>query len=222
MFKSMLSSYELNTFCLTTLAYLIGGIASAHFEVSPHLGMSFKKGIPITYERSGEASNMGETDKHTLLFGMDALHNFSLATNQSIGVGLRYQSSYTPAGDRDASLLDEIGSRRSHRVAILANYRWHFNESFFLGPLLGIDVFRSIKYELLMHDVLDPFEVNISQSLGTGQLGIEAAFKITPLLLIKAEAGYRLLYFNENVGESDERKWDMSGLYALVGMGLSF
>lgn len=267
-----------NTLCLAISFYLIGGgVALANFEVSPHIGMSFKEGVTYDAEILGINSSVDyKTSGRTWLFGLDALYNFSLTTNQSLGVGLRYQPSrtYDGASETSAPLDDGMewtrrlaGTIWTHRVAILTNYRWHFNESFFLGPLLGIDVFRSLKAETSEEVSASGInEIKGSGFLGTGQIGIEAGFKITPLFFIKAEVGYRLLHYDDleicrgdgqcssisdfamnqadrgvngetgdtsNLTEDMEQatrsllgnvnfRLDMSGLYALLGIGLSF
>ena len=134
-------------------------------------------------------------------FGLDATYGNVPVNDKSFGLGLRYRFAFTGEKDYEIAIENDNDKYKfiHHRVALLANYRFHFDQ-FFVGPVLGIDIWKYFKLSVMNVGNNDNrrFEITSSQFLWnniTGQLGLEVGYKITDNLLVKLEAGYDLSSF---------------------------
>ena len=254
MFSSNLikKSIYLAFFCTI---FSFASLAQGDMEISGHFGMKFGSTINLD-EIVRESQNWDVNQKNrTFHLGEDLIYRLVME-NASLGIGVRYRFAFT--GERDFEGTDSNTQRgendtddkyqfNHHRVALLANYRFHFDH-FFIGPVLGIDIWKYLKYTDTDENggSTTAHELSSSQFLWdqiSGQLGVELGYKITRNILVKLEAGYDLSGFSsleckmnssqcdDNVLEnrsSDEndanqsKTLKLSGFYATLGIGLVF
>ena len=178
--------------------------AQGNAEISAHFGMKFGSKINLTevlQERDW-------TDQKNMPFhlGADVLYRHMMSDTGSFGVGLRYRFAFT--GERDYELSGSTDSDQRykfthHRVALLLNYRFHFDQ-FFVGPVLGLDIWKSLDFTYVASTGVGDQNRDQNEYLTSnqflwnqisGQLGLEFGYKATDNLLVKLEAGYDLSSF---------------------------
>ena len=186
--------------------------AQGNAEISAHFGMKFGSKLNLQeITTDNQDSTLGIDQKNMPLhFGADALYRHMMNDTGSFGVGLRYRFAFTGEKDFDAtSSADTSGIRDDendkykfthHRVALLANYRFHIGQ-FFVGPVIGIDIWKSLKFSVtgLGATTGHSYEFTSNQFLWnqiTGQAGLELGYKVTDNLLAKLEIGYDLSSFS--------------------------
>ena len=211
--------------------YLITFLGISHFayaggEISGHFGKKFQK-------------------YGAWHFGADALYRISIDENSSFGIGPRYRFYFKSASNStrisDVS-LNLSGKRSKHRVALLLNYRYEMMEGLFMGPIVGVDIWKHYSGNISASasgtggtasaSLLDITSSEFLWNNFTAQFGVEVGYNITPNFLMKLEGGYDLLSFKKcthsQEGQADEeREGDIlcgkfNGVYATVGVGYHF
>ena len=235
--------------------FSFSGFARGNVEISGHFGMKFGSTLNLD-EIVRESQNWDVDQKNrTFHFGEDLIYRLMME-NASLGIGVRYRLAFTGQRDFDGTSSnsqrgendeDDKYQFNHHRIALLANYRFHFDH-FFVGPMLGIDIWKYLKYTDTDEDngSITTYELKSSQFLWdqiSGQLGLELGYQITHNLLVKLEVGYDLSGFsdleckrnsqvcgddvleNRSTDEEDtnqSKTLKLSGFYATLGIGLFF
>lgn len=121
-----------------------------------------------------------------------------------------------------------------HRFALLLNYRFlNEAEGFFAGVVAAVDVWKQLRLGV---NVFSP-GLGLNNKLWlwesiTGQIGLEAGYKVNANLLVRAELGWNHLPINKWERAADDRdqnpqfnensKADFSGFYFKAGIGYFF
>ncbi len=180
-------------------------------EVSTHLGMKFGSRLnlrEITRSYQNESLGRNQTNRSFHL-GLDVIYKNVIkdiiVNNTSLALGLRYRLTFTGERDFDGTGAANIGNNQSdkykfthNRVALLANYRFHIDQ-FFVGPVLGLDIWKRLKFSAINLYGSSSYELTSNQFLWnqiTGQLGVEGGYKINEKLFAKLEIGYDLSRFS--------------------------
>ena len=200
------------TIFLVSLSF--SNFALGNVEVAGHFGMKFGSQLNLREITTPSQKDFLGIDQKNMPFhlGLDAIYGNVPVNDKSFGLGLRYRFAF--AGERDfdgTSAENTRGGVREdeddtykfthHRVALLANYRFHFDQ-FFVGAVLGIDIWKHLKFSatgLGPGTNANSYELTSNQFLWnqiSGQLGLEAGYKITENLLAKLEVGYDLSRFS--------------------------
>ena len=187
--------------------FLVGlgfsNLAWGNAEISVHFGMKFGSKLNIQEITKDGLTTWVDQKNMPFHFGADALYRHMMGDTGSFGVGVRYRFAFT--GEKDYEGATNIDTDKykftHHRIALLANYRFHMDQ-FFVGPVLGIDIWKSLKYSYTFNagDGDEAFELSSNQFLWNqvgGQLGLEIGYKPTDNLLVKLEAGYDLSGFGD-------------------------
>ena len=202
-------------------------------EISGHFGMKF--GSELNLKEIGSTNSGWEDQKSMPLhFGADAIYRHMMNETGSFGVGLRYRLALTGEKDFDNGTAraddDDKYKFTHHRIALLLNYRFHFDQ-FFVGPVLGVDVWKALKLSMMNQgdETGTNSEVRSNQFLWnqiTGQLGLELGYKATDNLFVKLEAGYDLSSFGDleckyasNAGGTLEECKNTNTLLSVTGTG---
>ena len=228
-------------------------LAWSNMELSAHFGMKF--GGTLNLDEVVTESQSWDVDQKNRTFhlGEDLLYRLVM-NNVSLGIGVRYRFAFTGQrdfegngnGERGEDDEDDKYSFTHHRMALLVNYRFHFDH-FFVGPILGLDIWKYLRYTDTSEDNGGTaYELTSNQALWnqiSGQLGLELGYKITHNLIVKLEAGYDLSGFsdlkckmnsqdcgsdvleNRSTDEEDGSKsktLKLNGFYATLGIGLFF
>ena len=233
--------------------FSFSSFAKGNMEISGHFGMKFGSTLNLD-EIVTEAQDWDIDQKNRAFhFGEDLIYRIMME-NGSLGIGVRYRFAFTGerdfegngSGQRGESDENDKYQFSHHRVALLANYRFHFDH-FFVGPVLGLDIWKYLKYTDMNEDNgTTTYELTSNQLLWnqiSGQLGLELGYKITHNLLVKLEVGYDLSGFsdlkckingaecdgdvleNRSTDEEDANKsktLKLNGFYAALGVGLFF
>ena len=251
-FHQMKSSIYLAIFFAS---FSFSSFALSSVEVSGHFGMKFGSQLNLE-EVVQDTEDWGVNQKNRPWhFGADVLYRQAMTSN-SLGIGVRYRLAFTGqrdfegTGDNSRGEEDEDDKYKftHHRMALLVNYRFHVSQ-FFVGPVLGIDVWKLLKYTDTNEDNSDitTYELSSNQFLWnqlSGQLGLEVGYKITNNFLVKLEGGYDLSRFSglkcktgEDLGDCDEdvlepkgsgddadktKTLKLDGFYATMGIGWFF
>ena len=126
--------------------------------------------------------------------------------------------------------------RQYHRMTVLTNYRLNVTPRFFVGAILGLDIWKYYRSRITANtpgrDNQNILESTSNQFLWnkiTGQLAAEAGFRATSHFLFKLEAGYDLFGLNkvknkDKDGEETEQEGNIkfNGFYIALGVGYSF
>ena len=196
------------------LVFLVGlsfsSSAWSNAEISGHFGMKF--GSKLNLDEVTTVSSLADQKNMPFHFGADALYRHMMNETGSFGVGLRYRFAFTGERDvKDASGNDTPSDSDKykfihHRIALLANYRFHMDQ-FFVGPVIGIDIWKSLRFSYINTRTggsgasqEDETYIKSNQFLWnqiSGQLGLELGYKATENLLVKLEAGYDLSSFGD-------------------------
>ena len=167
-------------------------------EVSAHFGVKF--GSKLNLNEIG--TNWIDQKHQSFHFGADTLYRLMVGDTGSFGVGLRYRFAFTGEKNYEGTTTasnDDKYKFTHHRIALLANYRFHIDH-FFVGPVLGIDIWKSLMFSHRDGDgaAATNTEMKSNQFLWnniTGQIGLEFGYQVTDNLLIKLEGGYDLSSF---------------------------
>ena len=122
-----------------------------------------------------------------------------------------------------------------HRIALLLNYRFlNEAEGLFAGLVVGVDLWKKLTLNVGATSTFPQLNNTrwIHQGL-SGQLGVEAGYKVNQNFHVRAEIGYNYLPFNDwtlEDGETenapgvtaDDSKLDLSGFYLTLGVGWFF
>ena len=117
-------------------------LAWGNMEISGHFGMKFGGTLNLD-EVVSETQNWDVDQKNrTFHLGEDLLYRLMMGDTGSLGIGVRYRVAFTGQRDFEGTGSDQRGendeddkySFTHHRVALLANYRFHFDH-FFVGPV---------------------------------------------------------------------------------------
>ena len=207
--------------------------AWSNAEVSAHFGMKF--GSKLNLQEVGRSSLEWVDQKNMPLhFGADVLYRHMMNDTGSFGVGLRYRFALTGEKDFDnrTGRADDDDKYKftHHRVALLLNYRFHIDQ-FFVGPVLGVDVWKSLMFSIMNQGDATGTnsEVRSRQFLWnqiTGQAGLEFGYNVTDNFLVKLEAGYDLSSFGDlkckqasNVGSTLTECTNTDTLLNVTGTG---
>ncbi len=208
--------------------------AQGNAEVSGHFGMKF--GSKLNLKEVGSTSSGWEDQKNmSLHFGADAVYRHMMNDTGSFGVGLRYRLALMGEKDYDNGTTgrpddDDKYKFTHHRLALLLNYRFHMDQ-FFVGPVLGLDIWKSLMLSMMNQGdgTGTNVEVRSNQFLWnqiTGQAGLELGYKVTDNFLVKLEAGYDLSSFGDlkckaasNAGRALEECTNGSTLLNVTGTG---
>ena len=185
-------------------------LAWGNAEISAHFGMKF--GSKLNLSEVTTINSLADQANMPFHFGADALYrHMMMGDTGSFGVGVRYRFAFNGEKDvKDASGNDTPGDSdkykfNHHRIALLLNYRFHMDQ-FFVGPVLGLDIWKSLKFSYINTrsgsgtSQEDETYIKSNQFLWdqiTGQLGLELGYKATDNLLVKLEAGYDLSSFGD-------------------------
>ena len=187
------------------LVFLVGfsvsSLAWGGVDVSAHFGMKF--GSKLNLQELTE-NNDGWVDQKNMPWqlGADVLYRHMMGDTGSFGVGIRYRLAFTGEKDYDyqvsVPLADDTDKYKftHHRIALLANYRFHLDQ-FFVGPVLGLDIWKSLKFSGTNIGAENP-EFTSNQFLWnniTGHAGLELGYQVTDNLSVKLETGYDLSSF---------------------------
>ena len=207
---------------------LIGShVAYGNIEFSGHFGKKF--GGEIEFSVGNETLKTGLKNQPWHL-GVDTFYRFSMET-ASLGFGLRYRFDFQGEKELTVGSLTSKYKFTTHRIAFLANYRFHIDQ-FFVGAVIGLDIWKYLK-----------LTIKNSQSSGegkggeflwnqlSGQLGLEFGFMPTSNFLLKLEAGYDLFSFTDKNMEytGDDAPTTntsrggiikINGFYITLGIGL--
>ena len=187
------------------IVFLVGlsfsSSAWSNAEISGHFGMKFGSKVNLKELTGDNAAVWVDQRNMPLHFGLDVAYRHMMNETGSFGVGLRYRLALT--GERDYDYTPSGGQNENdkykfthHRVALLLNYRFHMDQ-FFVGPVLGVDVWKSLLFSVTSLGS-NNYEFKSNQFLWnqiTGQFGLELGYKVTENLLVKLEAGYDLSSF---------------------------
>ncbi len=237
--------------------------AQGNAEISAHFGMKFGSKLNLQEITTEIQDNTLGIDQKNMPFhfGLDAIYRHMMNDTGSFGVGLRYRFALTGERDFDATSSEDTGGIREdendkykfthNRVALLVNYRFHMGQ-FFVGPVLGLDIWKHLKFSVTNLGVVgngNSYELTSSQFLWnqiTGQAGLELGYKVTDNLLAKLEIGYDLSSFSdlkckaatgngaltecpggtshplEMEGDESRNAFKLSGFYATLGIGWFF
>ena len=178
--------------------------AQGNAEISAHFGMKFGSKLNLQeIVHPNHLNDYSDQDNMPFNLGADILYRHMMSDSGSFGVGARYRWAFI--GERD---FDHVGNNENdkykfnhHRVALLLNYRFHM-DSFFVGPVLGIDIWKHLRFAYIGGAAAGDrtTEFHSSQFLWdqiTGQLGLELGYKATDNFFVKLEAGYDLSRFND-------------------------
>ena len=208
---------------IKNLIYLIvffWGLSASSFtldntEVSAHLGIKFGSRLNLReITRSNQNEPLGRNQANrSFHLGLDVIYKNIIkdiiVDNTGLALGLRYRLAFTGERNFDGtgSTDGNIGNNQNdkykftrNRIALLANYRFHVDQ-FFIGPVLGIDIWKSLKFSAtnLGGSGGNSYEFISRQFLWsqiTGQLGVEGGYKINENLFAKLEIGYDLSRFS--------------------------
>ena len=239
------------------VGFSFSSFALGNFELSGHFGMKLGSQLNLD-EVIQDTEDWGVNQKNRPWhFGADLFYR-QMMEGGSLGIGFRYRLAFTGQKDFEGTGDSSRGGEDDddkykfshHRVALLANYRFHINQ-FFVGPILGIDVWKSLKYTDTNeeNDNTTTYELSSNQFLWnqiSGQIGLEIGYKITNNFLVKLEGGYDLSGFSglkcktgedladdcdddvlkpKGTGDEDADKtktFKLSGFYAALGIGWFF
>ena len=171
-------------------------------EVSGHFGMKFGSELNLT--KIINAAHINDwSDQKNMPFhlGLDTVYRHMMNEAGSFGVGLRYRFAFTGEKDFDhGTNANDKYNFTHHRVALLLNYRFHMDQ-FFVGPVLGLDVWKYLKFSYNggTAGTDRSFDFTSNQFLWnrlSGQAGLELGYKATDNLFVKLEAGYDLSQFS--------------------------
>ena len=234
------------------IGFGVSTFAQGNTEISGHFGMKFGSKLNLD-EVVQDDVNWGVNQKNRPWhFGADILYR-QMMDSGSVGIGVRYRFAFIGERDfegegtgvRGAENDDDKYKFTHHRFALLLNYRFYMNH-FFLGPVVGIDVWKYLKYTDTNDDTIN--ELRSHQFLWnqiSGQLGLEVGYNVTENLLVKLEGGYDLSGFSNlkcKTGDGDLEDCDedvlepkdtgedadktktlkLNGFYATVGIGWFF
>lgn len=226
--------------------------AQGNTEISGHFGMKLGSKLNLNEVVQDEEDWGVDQKNRPWHFGADVLYR-QTTNSSSFGIGVRYRFAFTgqkdfegiKVGTRDENNDDDKYELTHHRIGLLVNYRFGIDH-FFIGPVVGIDVWKYLKYTDTSGDEIN--ELRSHQFLWnqiSGQLGLEVGYKITKNLLVKLEGGYDLSGFSDlkcKTGDGDLEDCDddvlepkgtgedadqtktlkLSGFYATLGIGLFF
>ena len=180
-------------------------------EISGHLGMKFGSRLnlrEITARQEKEALGVNQKNM-PFHFGLDVTHKIITVNTKRLALGLRYRFAFTGGRDFDwtnsenttGGDADDEYKFAHNRLALLVNYRFYIDQ-FFVGPILGIDLWKYLKFSVtnLGIGAGNSYELTSNQFLWnkiTGQLGVEGGYKINENLLVKLEIGYDLSRFSD-------------------------
>ena len=194
------------------IGFSVSSLAWGGAEVSAHFGMNFGSKINL-HELTDNNSLWQDQKNMPFHFGLDAVYRHMMNETGSFGVGLRYRLAFIGEKDFELTQGQPEGPATSdkykfthHRIALLANYRFHMDQ-FFVGPVIGIDVWKSLMFSVTGLNNAN-YEFTSSQFLWnniTGQFGLEFGYKATENLLVKLEAGYDLSSFGFKGNDSCKR-----------------
>ena len=252
--------------CLSIFLVILGftSFAQSNAEVSGHLGMKFGNKLNLReVTTSSQNQALGIDQKNMPFhFGLDAIYRNMSVNNRSFGLGLRYRLALTGERNFDATSSEDTGGIREdqddkykfthNRVALLVNYRFYIDQ-FFVGAMLGVDIWKYLKFSVTNLGISEQlsYELTSNQFLWnqiSGQLGVEAGYKVTDNLLVKLELGYDLSRFSnleckmarnanealtdctesgpnnplEMDGDRSKNIFKLDGFYATLGVGWFF
>ena len=182
------------------VSFGLSSFASANAELSAHFGMKFGSKLNLQEITLDENNYLDQNNKPFHL-GADALYR-QMMDGSSFGLGVRYRFAFTGEKDFKGTTVETDKYKFTHhRVALLLNYRFDMDQ-FFVGAVLGVDVWKSLKLTgINIPGTGDgDQDFNSNQFLWeriTGQLGLELGYKVTPNFLVKLEAGYDLSSFGD-------------------------
>ena len=176
-------------------------LAWGNAEISAHFGLKLGTTLNLG-EITLDENNFVDQKSTPFQLGADALYRHMMGDTGSFGVGIRYRFALTGEKDYGATTIGTDKYKLNHhRIALLANYRFHFNQ-FFVGPVLGIDVWKSLAFYGIDVPGSGDGEHKFSSNQFlwnqiSGQLGLELGYKVTDNLLVKLEGGYDLSSFSD-------------------------
>ena len=218
--------------------YAYGAIA---LDLSAHFALKFKSDIDLTKLNEADSDYWKSKQEGPLIIGGDVFFSPPLALSK-FGIGVRYQYSFLPEKEYDIGFMNKL-KMSGHRVSLIGRYRVINTKIFFLGAILALDLWRSLKITALFNIVdgsSEEVEITHKQFIRTsGMAGVEVGVKFPPSLFIKGEVGYDLSSFSpsfscsSSLGEgssicqddaikTEDVKLVLSSFYALVGVGWSF
>ena len=181
-------------------------------EVSGHFGVKF--GSKLNLNQVG--NNWVDQKHQSFHFGLDAVYRHMMGDTGSLGIGARYRFAFTGEKDYEGGGSNEKYKFTHHRVALLLNYRFHFDQ-FFVGPVIGVDVWKSLMFSSRDGDggAAARTEMKSNQFLWnnvTGQLGLELGYKPIDNIFVKLEAGYDLSSFGFSGDDRCQTGTDDTGM----------
>ena len=231
----------MHVFCIIigVTVFPLSAYGAVNVDISGHFALKFKNDLDFTKLNADDADYWKSQQEGPLIIGGDMF--FSPPTFSKFGIGVRYQYSFLPEKEYD-DFMNKL-KISGHRLSLIGRYRVIDTKIFFLGAIVALDLWRSLKITALFNIIDGPseeVEITHKQFIRTsGMVGIETGIKLPPSLFIKGEVGYDLSSFSpgfnckSNLGEdsvicqddaikTEDVKLVLSSFYALIGVGWSF
>ena len=112
-------------------------------DFSAHFALKFKSDIDLTKLNEGSGDYWKSQQEGPLIIGGDIFFSPPLALSK-FGIGVRYQYSFLPEKEYDIEFMKKL-KMNGHRLSLIGRYRVINTKIFFLGAILALDLWRSLK-----------------------------------------------------------------------------